>query len=218
MLHSGTAGDTRHDFPQLEYNTRTSEVLGCVSSIYLIKKLARYEDTQARIYRVRQELTAKANGHDMTALYSGKERELLFNNDEPEKVIYFEYYIKKRKELDRKPIIKDRTEKTKRAKIDTEIRPGEKGQAPELGEKIRFQLLGSTKADKDVSVMQFTARVVEIWPGTITLEDKKLGELSTFNENVGLIRVEVDDPYQYSSSLCLLPVTKRRRTEIVYAA
>jgi hypothetical protein len=208
---------TRHVFPQVKFNVETSRYLGCVSTIYFIKKSALYVDTRARIFRVREELTAEANGISLKDVETGKADRPVFDDSKAERFIYFEYYIKKRRDVERRKILKKRSENSKTREIITTIRGGEKGSAPEPGEKILFQLLNTTKDDEEGKV-RFEGRVLEVWHGTMTLDDERFGQLTTFNENVGLVKIEVIDHGMYDSSLCLPPVKKRQKLEKVFAA
>jgi hypothetical protein len=211
------SSSTRHVFPQVKFNSKTSKYLGCVSSIFFIKKSALYADTRARIYRVREELTAEANNVDLKAVENGTASRPMFDDDRVERVIYFDYYIKKRRDTEKRKIIKERTERTKAREIKTLIRAGEKGEPPEPGEKIMFQLLNTTKEDAEDSV-RFEGRVSEVWHGTMTLEDEVFDQVSTFNDNVGLVKIDVVNYNQYRNSLCLPPVKKRQKIEKTFAA
>lgn len=192
--------------------------MGCISPVHLIQDTAIYEDTRGRVYRVRQELTAEANGKDLTALREGKTDTVEFDNSVPEEIIFFDYYIKKKKDVvDKKPSVTLSGRERASPKVKSDLLPGEKGTVPEPGEEILLQRLKQSSKD-DPEKNYVPAQVLEVWAGDMTLEDEKYDTLATFNRNVGLVRVKVKDHFKYSGSLCLQPAVRQIRSKRPYGA
>lgn len=190
-----------HVLPQFSDTALTVDILGCVSSIDLIKKTAFWEDDSGIIYRPRKKLTIDANrGID--------------DVDICEKIIYFDFYIKKRHDLEVKHLAKGGKKNT-RYKVPNKLRPGEKGQIPEIGQTIKFY---SRYKPAEGALESWKGIVENIYSGTITLQNEKNDLETDFNDNVGLIRIKVLNPGTIEQSLRYPPENKRKRIRAVYAS
>ena len=209
--------DKRHFFPEFKYNSKTSLVLGCTRPVAVIKETAIYEDTLGRIYSVRNELTAIANGMDVEKLRSGEIKELTFDNAQPEKFICFDYYIKKKLHIADKPFEFKSARERGSPKVKTTLLPGEKGSTPFPGEIIHLQRLHQTSKD-DPQRNYVDVEVIEVHPGDITLTHEEHGTLANFNKHVGMVQVQVIEYEKYGGSLCLPPALRSKVLGRDYAA
>lgn len=192
-------------------------VLGCVTPVREFKDTAVFEDEEGRLYRVRVELTAELNGVDLTDVREGKTKEIPFDAKVPEKYIALDYYVKKKQDVrDKRDAFSSQRERHS-PKVKTKLLPGEKGTIPREGDRIKLQRLHQTANDPE-DRNYVDVEILEVWPSTVTLENEKFGVLSTFNNNLGLVRVQVIDHLKYSGSLIMQPAAKRVRMSRIYGA
>lgn len=209
--------ETLHFFPTYEVNSKTSLVLGCITPVREFKDIAIFEDEEGRMYRVRAELTAEYNGVDLTDVREGKVKEIPFDPKVPEKFIALDYYVKKKQDIRDKHDVFSSSRERHSPKVKTKLLPGEKGTIPREGDRILLQRLHQTAHDpEDRNYIE--AEILEVWPSTVTLENEKFGVLATFNNNLGMVRVQVKDHLKYSGSLIMQPAAKRARMSRIYGA